>query len=144
MKRSLSRRRFIASLGLACAGVVAAEPAGPADAASSRAVVQAQLDAFAVDDALAAFALAAPELREMFGNADRFIAMVRAAYPVVYRPASTTFLAPVWVSGVLLQGVQLTDAAGALWLAVYRLQRQPDSSWRISGCDLAPARGRAT
>ena len=30
----------------------------------------------------------------------------------------------------LVQGVHLTDAAGVLWLATYRLERQPDGGWR--------------
>ena len=41
--------------------------------------------------------------------------------------------------GQLVQGVHLTDAGGALWLAVYRLERQPDRSWRISGCNVQPS-----
>jgi hypothetical protein len=59
----------------------------------------------------------------MFGNADRFMAMVRSSYPVVYRPASVAFLVPEWLDRELIQGVHFTDAQGGLWLAIYRLQR---------------------
>lgn len=109
-----------------------------------RAVVEAQLAAFAADDARRAFDFASPTLREMFGSPDRFIAMVRRSYPVVYRHTSAIFLAPVRVEGQLVQGVNLTDARGGLWLAVYQFERQPDSSWRISGCVVQPSSGRMT
>jgi len=119
-----------------------AEPVSAADTRAVRGVVEAQLAAFAADDAKRAFSYAAPSIREMFGTPERFVAMVRAGYPVVYRPASVNFLIPVWVDGQLVQGVHLTDDEGTLWLAVYRLERQPDKSWRISGCDVQPAQGK--
>ena len=57
-------------------------------------VVSAQLEAFAKDDAKRAFSYAAPSIRAMFGTPERFLAMVRAGYPVVYRAAGVTFLHP--------------------------------------------------
>ncbi|MEO8923242.1 MAG: DUF4864 domain-containing protein [Caldimonas sp.] len=121
-----------------------AEPVPAVDAKAIRAVVEAQLAAFAADDARGAFSYAAPSIREMFGTPDRFMAMVRAGYPVVYRAESVIFLNPLRSQGQLFQGVQLTDADGSLWLATYRLERQPDSSWRISGCDVQPSSGKMT
>ena len=55
-----------------------------------------------------------------------------------------TFLLPLRVDGQLYQGVHLTDAAGVLWLATYRLERQPDGSLGIAGCAVEPAHGRIT
>jgi hypothetical protein len=124
----------------------AAQPAAvsAADMRSAREVVQAQLDAFAADDGPRAFSFATQGLRAMFGNADRFMAMVRAGYPVVYRPASVAFLVPEWLDRELIQGVHFTDEQGGLWLALYRLQRQRDNSWRINGCELVESRARTT
>jgi hypothetical protein len=136
---------FVATLLLAMASLSAkAEPVSAVDTKAVRAVVEAQLDAFAADDAKKAFSFAAPSIREMFGTPERFVAMVRAGYPVVYRPASVTFLQPLRVQGQLVLGVRLADADGGQWLATYRLERQPDRSWRISGCDVQPASGRMT
>ena len=45
--------------------------------------VQAQLAAFAADDAIRAFSYAAPTIRDMFQTPDNFMAMVQRAYPVV-------------------------------------------------------------
>jgi hypothetical protein len=141
MVRSLATLVFAASL--ACASVpAAAQPVSAADARAARSVVAAQLDAFANDDAERAFSYAAPAIRRMFGTPERFLAMVRASYPVVYRAASVTFLLPLRVDGELVQGVHLTGADGALWLATYHLERQRDGTLRIKGCDVQPASGK--
>ncbi len=123
---------------------VHAQTVSAVDARAVRAVVAAQLAAFAADDADRAFSYAAPAIREQFGTPERFLAMVRSGYPVVYRPAASIFLAPAWVEGQLVQGVQLSDSSGGLWLAVYRMERQPDASWRIGGCVVQPSSGRLT
>ena len=140
--------RFLAALCLTlgvafgATAPAAAQPVADADARAARAIVSAQLQAFASDDAKRAFSYAAPSIRAMFGTPERFLEMVRAGYPAVYRAAGVTFLIPVRVEGDLVQGVHLTDADGALWLATYRLERQPDGSWRIAGCDVQPATGK--
>ena len=112
------------------------------DARSVRMVIQAQLAAFAADDARRAFSYATPKLRDVFGSADKFIEVVREAYPAVYRHETVAFLKPELADGTLLQGVHLTDGQGVLWLALYRMERQRDGSWRISACQLVPAQGR--
>ena len=144
--RKLLSRRFFAVAIVSLAGLISAHAAGvsAADEKAIRAVVQAQLDAFAADDANRAFSFAAPSIREMFGTADRFMAMVRTGYPVVYRPASVAFLKPELIDGEVIQGVRMTDANGASWLAVYQMQRQPDKSWRIGGCQVVPSQERMT
>ena len=129
----------LAGLGFAPSGR-AAVPASDAEQVQS--VVRAQLAAFAADDGERAFSFAAPELRQMFGTSALFMHMVRASYPVVYRPASVTFLQPKPDQDVVLQPVQMTDAKGASWLAMYRVQRQADKSWRIAGCILVPNQSR--
>ena len=140
--------RLIAALcltfGVAFGATVpaAAQSVSDAEARAARTIVSAQLQAFASDDAKRAFSYAAPSIRAMFGTPERFLAMVRAGYPAVYRAAGVTFLIPVGVEGDLVQGVHLTDAAGVLWLATYRLERQPDGTWRIAGCDVQPASGK--
>ena len=72
------------------------------------------------------------------------MAMVRAGYPVVYRPAAVIFLNPEWVQGTLVQAVHLTDADGKLWIALYTLERQADKHWAISGCNVQPSAGKMT
>lgn len=143
-------RRFMVILGWVAAMACWTAPSSAADAPDVpagdardvRAVIQAQFEAFAADDAKRAFSFATPKLREVFGNADDFIELVRSAYPVVYRHATVAFLKPERVDRALLQGVHLTDAQGVLWLAMYRMERQRDRSWRIGACQMVPTRGQ--
>lgn len=139
------RRALIAlGFGLAAVGSFATEEVTETQAAKARAVVQAQLDAFAADDARRAFLLASPNARKQLGTPDNFINLVRKSYAVVYRPASVAFLKPQLIDGVLMLGVQMTDAQGAAWLATYQLERQPNGRFLISGCDLVANEGRYT
>ena len=120
-----------------------AQDVAGADAMAIRQVIEQQLDAFAADDATRAFSFAAPVIRQLFGSPERFLAMVKRGYPMVYRPASVAFLRPEAGDGEVLQDVQMQDADGAAWTASYRMQRQPDKSWRISGVEVARTKGRA-
>ena len=112
------------------------------DEKAVQAVVQSQLAAFARDDADRAFSYAAPELRKTIGSSAAFMAMVKNSYPVVYRPASVAFLKAEGSGDDIVQKVQMLDASGASYLAVYSLLRQKDKTWRISGCTVVENKGR--
>lgn len=115
-----------------------------ADAQSIRAVIEAQLAAFAADDADHAFSFASDMIRGKFDNAANFLAMVKRAYPVVYRPSSVAFTRPVRIDGQTLQSVEMADGSGQLWQAMYDMQQLPDNSWRINGCVLKSVPGSRT
>jgi hypothetical protein len=119
-----------------------AAPFTAADDNSVRSVIESQLAAFAKDDAARAFSFAAPNVREAVGNAAGFMAMVRKDYPVVYRPGSVAFLKAEGKDDQAIQRVQMTDAGGASWLAVYSLERQRNKAWRITGCAVVENRNR--
>lgn len=139
----IARRAVV--LGLLAAGVAArADALSKADAAKVRDVIRAQLDAFAADDAARAFSYASSGIQRMFGTPERFIDMVRRGYPVVLRPASVSFLAPAAHGGEVLQAVEMVDADGAVWVALYRLERQKNGTWRIAGCELQPVQAQGT
>ena len=138
------RGGWLVLLALCFAGAAHAADVSAADAKAARAVIEGQLAALAADDAKRAFGYASPELREYFGTPENFLEMVRTSYPVVYRPASVAFLKPQWLEGELVQGVHMSDDHGVLWLALYRLQRQKNKSWRISACQIVQAEGRVT
>lgn len=136
------RRRLAWALcALALGPLAQAAPLSAADEQAVRSTVQAQLAAFAADDAPLAFSYAAPNVREALGTAAGFMAMVREAYPVVYRPASVAFLKPDMRDGQVLQRVQMVDAAGEAWLATYSLQRG-GKGWLITGCVVVANKGR--
>lgn len=139
-------RRLAGTLLLAVAPFLAwAQPylSGP-DAAAVREVIEAQLDAFRRDDAQRAFSYAAPGIRQMFGTAENFVQMVRTSYAVVHRPRTVQFERFEVVDDEVFQPVRLTDAQGQAWLALYAMERQPDGTWRINGCQLARLGERET
>ena len=137
MKMLFLRATFALTVFLASAVApfqASAEPLSEQDANQVRIVIVTQLQAFAEDDADSAFATATPGVRAAIGNPGRFLAMVRGQYPMVYRPATVSFLKPEEDAGTVMQLVQITDGDDKAWLALFALERQPDSSWRISGC----------
>ena len=128
-------------------GIRVALPSGALNAEDEknvRTVVQGQLDALAKDDAAKAFSFAAPNVRDAFVTAPRFLDMVQRGYPVVYRPASVAFLKVEGKDKLAFQRVQMTDQAGVPWLATYSLARQKNGVWRITGCSVIENRGRMT
>lgn len=141
-----SSRLWLLILALNVLGIAQAQtrPLDPADTESIRSVIEAQLAAFRADDASKAFSFASAGIRQKFESAENFMDMVRAAYPAVYRPASVSFQEPEAADDETLQKVELEDADGRLWLAVYRMQRQPDGAWLIDGCVLARIDGSKT
>ncbi|WP_299623644.1 DUF4864 domain-containing protein [Pelagibius sp.] len=110
----------------------------PADQQAILATIQAQLDAFQVDDWSRAFSFATPRLREMFGTPQNFMAMVRGGYMPVYRPQSVEFLDSRVVSGRTGQAVRFVGPDGVAVIAIYTMEKQPDGSWRIAAVQLIP------
>jgi Domain of unknown function (DUF4864) len=129
-------------------GLLAPATAGAAvvpegDARAVRSVIEAQLDAFAADDAERAYSYASAAIRTQFADAATFMAMVRSGYPMVLRPQSVTFFQPVLVDGAVLQKVHLRDGAGRLWQATYQLLQQAAVGWRINGCAVVADSGKS-
>jgi Domain of unknown function (DUF4864) len=135
-------------LRLSLAGLLAPTAASAAalaegDARAVRTVIEAQLEAFAADDAERAYSYASPAIRTQFADAATFMAMVQSGYPMVVRPSSVTFFQPTLEDGVVLQKVQLRDRAGRLWQATYQLEQQAAVGWRINGCAVVPDSGKS-
>ena len=119
-----------------------ATPLTRAEENSIRAVVEGQMAALAIDDAVKAFSFAAPNVRKIVGTAPQFMRLVRSSFPAIYRPTSAAFLKPEDHHGQVMQRVQVVDASGDAWLATYSMQRQKDKSWRITGCSVVANNGR--
>ena len=112
-------------------------PSGAADdVAAARAIITAQTDALARDDAATAYSYAAPAIQNLFPQADTFMAMVRSKYAPVYRHKSFEFGAARESGGQILQDVHIVDADGVPWEALYTLEPQADGSLKIIGCVL--------
>jgi hypothetical protein len=133
-------RRFLLGLSalVLAVGVAAAQAGPPADtdAEAIRNVIARQVEAFRADDGEAAFAFASPGIRRQFGNATTFMDMVRGGYAPVYRPRSLAFGSIERFEDVFVQRVRVIGSDGRRVLALYAMERQPDGSWRIAGCQL--------
>jgi hypothetical protein len=124
-------------VALAFHGAAAAAPLQEEQAAKVREVIVQQISALQEDDAERAFQTATPAVQAAIGSSMRFLAMVRGAYPMVYRPSSVSFHKPEAEEGSVLQLVEIRDTADKSWLALFALEEQPDKTWRISGCVVA-------
>lgn len=107
-------------------------------------VIAKQMDAFRLDNGDVAFSLASPKVRRVFESADNFMEMVRAEYSAVYQPRSYRFLKPSLLDGEPLQAVEVIALDGAVSIAVFSMERQPNRSWRISGCYMRDSKQFAT
>ena len=120
--------------------IALASPARAADdVAAAQGVIRSQEQAFARDDAAAAYAHAAPAIQEIFPQPDIFMAMVRGSYAPVYRHRSFEFGEARSADGRIAQRVHIVDGNGVAWEALYTLERQPDGSLKITGCSLLKA-----
>ena len=108
------------------------------DVTAAQTIIRSQEQAFAHDDAAAAYSYAAPAIHTMFPDADEFMAMVRRGYAPVYRHKSFEFGVGRADDGKIAQTVRIIDADGNPWDALYTLEQQTDGSWKITGCVLHP------
>jgi hypothetical protein len=116
-----------------------AAPAGAADVSAAQNVIRAQEQAFARNDAAAAYSHAAPAIREIFQHPDIFMQMVQQGYAPVYRHQSFEFGEAKVSDGYVAQRVHIVDEKGEAWEALYTLEQQPDGSLKITGCSLLKA-----
>ncbi len=129
-------RRTIEAIVVAAVLWVAPASAEESTAARSRAIVERQFEAFARDDAEAAYALADPTIKDMFVDADHFLAMVRESYPPVYRHRSVEFGDFAELGDEASLKAILVDNDNVVWTALYSLRREANGDWLISGCVL--------
>lgn len=115
-------RLFLAALAVffSLKAAVAQEGADP-HAPGIQSVISAQVDAFRADDFATAFTYASPNIRRIFGSAERFGAMVQQGYPMVHRPQSLRFLDVAERGNALVQRVLITDANGRLHMLEYEM-----------------------
>ncbi|WP_299813204.1 DUF4864 domain-containing protein [uncultured Roseibium sp.] len=111
------------------------------DSGAFQQIIKNQMNAFATDDAGAAFSFAANSLKQRFQTPEFFMEMVRQGYQPVYKPQSVTFGRSLMTKIGPTQEVYVTGPKGKNWLALYSFEEQSDGSWRISGCYLTASDG---
>ena len=128
-----------AALLIACLIATAGFAAGADDVGTAQSIISAQEQAFARDDAATAYGFAAPGIQSFYRSPEGFMFMVRNGYAPVYRHRSFAFGEAKIVDGKIMQDVQIVDADGVAWDALYTLERQADGSLKISACILKKA-----
>ena len=136
-------KKTIGAVAIAISQWVAVASAEELTAARSQAIVQQQFDAFERDDGEGAYALAAPTIKEIFGDADHFMAMVRDHYAPVYRHRSVEFGAFAESGDQASLEATLVDNDNVVWTALYSLCQDASGDWLISGCVLVKSDGSA-
>ena len=105
-------------------------------AAAMRSVIQTQLDAFARNDIVKAYAQASPRIQSIFPTTEIFMTMVHQGYSALIAPAFVSFLGVVDDSGQPVFQVLVEGRDGRRWMAFYTMVQLDDASWRIGGCFL--------
>jgi hypothetical protein len=132
-------RAFAAAAG-AGAGAGADDPAlAPEDWTAIRAAITAQVAALRDGDAAKAFSQASPGIRRQFGNAARFMTMVRDGYTPLLEARYTEFLAGAVIDGRVIQPLRLVARDEKVEVALYTMQKQREGGWKIAGCAIAPS-----
>ena len=136
----------LAAVAIAC-WIGAAAAAQPAPTAAEwlaiQEIIAAQRSAIIAGDADKAFGYASPGIRQQFGDAASFLAMVDAAYAALESARYVEFLEGAVIDGIVVQPLRLIDADNTVRVALYTMEKQADGKWRISGCRIAPSTVRA-
>ena len=132
---------------LACAAAFAAPPAqtlATGEWAAIRKVIGEQLVALKAGDGTKAMTYAAPGIRATFGTPANFMRMVRDGYGALLTARRTQFLEGAVIEGAIVQPLQLILPDESVKVALYQMQKQPDGTWRIAGCWIAPSTVQST
>ncbi len=130
----MRRLALVVTLFVAVAGPLRAEP----DPQAIQGIISSQIEAFLAEDADAAFAFAAPNIKRRFGTPEVFGRMVRQGYPMVWAPEDLRYLELRRIAGTWYQKVLITDDDGALHVLDYAMTETADG-WRIAGVQILPA-----
>ncbi len=105
-------------------------------------IITAQISAFRADDGQTAYGYAAPVVRNIFPTPEIFMSMVKRGYGPVYRSQSFSFTeALIDAMGRPSQKMLVVGPDGKTYEALYSMEKQPDGTWRISGCTLLEVPG---
>ena len=109
------------------------------DLTTARGIVEQQIVAFLKDDVDTAYSFAAPGIKKVYPEPQRFIDMVKRNYQPVYRPGNYAFgraLSDTEGNTIALE-LLITGPKGKDWRAIYVLKRQDDGGFQISGVRLS-------
>lgn len=103
--------------------------------ADAQTVITGQIEAMRSEDADKAYSFASPDIRGLFSDKQRFLAMVQKNYEAIYHAGNYAFGRSKLVGGgeVVLQEVMISGREGKDWTAIYELRLQDDGSYKVNG-----------
>jgi hypothetical protein len=129
--------KFAPALLLLSVLVTAPATAGEADVKAAQSSIEAQINAFLAGDDALAYSYAAPNVKQIFPDVERFMGMVRSGYQPVWKPRNFAFGKVEEISpSSIVQQVLLVGPDGKDYEAIYTLELQPDGTFRITGVSL--------
>lgn len=134
--RLLAIGSLLVALGLPLGSNAFAQPVQARDAKHIKAVVKSHLKALAEDDAARAFAAATSETREQLGSAENFLQLIKEEYSPIYHNREAMFVPAEVIDGQTIQVARVTGSDNRVWVAMFRMERDTDHSWKIAGCQL--------
>jgi hypothetical protein len=134
--RLLGLGSLLIALGLPLGSSAFAQPVEARDAKHIQAVVKSHLKALAEDDAPRAFAAATSETREQLGSPENFLALIKEEYSPIYHNRQALFAPAEVIDGQTIQVARVTGSDNRVWVALFRMERDDDDSWKIAGCQL--------
>ena len=107
-----------------------------------RAAVRGQIHALASRDADQAFSYLAPGTKDFFSDPTNFLQTLnRQMIPMMH--AKRFLMAELEREALdAVQTVVLTGPKNNEWLARFKVERQPDGSWRVKSCHMELAKGQ--
>jgi hypothetical protein len=102
------------------------------------AAIAGQFDAFRAGAVDEAWAFASPTIQGLFGTVENFARMVEQGYPMVWQPGTVEFVDLQSFGGLLVQRVQVIDAAGNAHYLGYQMV-ETEGGWRINGVQVLRA-----
>lgn len=107
---------------------------------TTRTLIEEQINAFLHDDAEKAYSFAAPAIKALYPDKERFFAMVKKSYGPVYHPGNYAFGRSKSIDdgAIIYHEVLITGRDGKDWTALYQLARQPGGDYKINGVEIVP------
>ena len=113
------------------------------DAAAINEVITLHLAALHNDDQEAAFALLAPETQALFGDAERFMRVMRQEFPVLCTVSEVYFGPLAWLNGHVVREMILVGNNFYPVRAFIIMDQQPDGTWLINSLGILQAKKQA-
>ena len=99
-------------------------------------VISEQIAAVRADDAKAAFSFVTPQLRQQFVSEKAYLDVIRARFPAIPNSRIVSFGDLRETSFGTAQLVELTDAQGQPWMALFLMDKgdrdKGEASWKIA------------